>query len=381
MTAILFFIILLFISNQNIDMFFDQYKHAKHENVSIKETNQNIEKLFAENFINKQYYINLNADIASLFNHKELNRVIKLSNGYLTEAVPKLDTEPYATNTLEFNEYLDNLNIPFIYIQAPHKLPNDFELPLGYETFANRNADNLISQLDDISVLDLRQLIMAEGLSHYNLFYKTDHHYKIETAFWATSKITDFISPILSVIPNSYLQDINNYHCDTYENIFLGSRGSRTSESFAGSDDFTVIYPKFDTYLTIDIPTKNIHKTGSFSETLMHTQANIALNVPHQTNIYEIYLGWDVDYLKITNHFSVNDKKIFIIRDSFARPLGPFLSLQYGEVHMVDLRKNTPDGLLTHINEVNPDIVILMLCPQTFEDKMFTFLPTNIDKK
>ncbi|ONI48181.1 hypothetical protein AN643_02890 [Candidatus Epulonipiscioides saccharophilum] len=375
MTALLFFCILFLISVINMDIFFDQYVHSRLNSNSTQEANQHVEKLFSENFLHKQYYINLNALVANFLDHKELNRVIKLPNNYLTESIEKIDPTAYALNTLEFSKYLNELNIPFVYVQAPHKLSTDFELPLGYETFANRNADNLISQLTSIPILDLRHEVVADGLSHYELFYKTDHHFKIEAAFWSTIKITNFISMILDHDPDPFFNDATNYHWDTYSNIFLGSRGARTGECFVGGDDFTIIYPKFDTSLTIEIPTKKINKTGPFDETLMHTQANIALDKEYQTNIYEIYLGWDVDYLKITNHFATNNKKIFLVRDSFARPVGPFLSLHYNEVHMVDLRKNTPSNLVEQINTAQPDLVILMFSPQAFEDKMFNFLP------
>ena len=57
----------------------------------------------------------------------------------------------------------------------------------------NPGADQVIGSLKEagVSVLDLRENLHKEGLSHEELFFHTDHHWNLEGAFWGYQKLAE----------------------------------------------------------------------------------------------------------------------------------------------------------------------------------------------
>ncbi|ONI47503.1 hypothetical protein AN644_04975 [Candidatus Epulonipiscium fishelsonii] len=360
---------------------------------SIKENKTDIQWAFsradakyAENFVSKQGYIDLNGALANLIGQKVLNDVIKLSNGHLTMVVDKLDMEPYVENITDFKKYLDEKEIPLLYIQAPHKLPTDMDenLPKDIITYPNRNADELLLGLNqnNISTLDLREKMKEDKIDYNEAFYKTDHHWTFETGFWAHTKILEQINEILDIdVVNKEAIDINNYHLTTYENAFLGSRGNRVGSNFTEPDDITTILPKFETNFILEIPRQNIKREGEFKDTLIFdkttSDVEIDLNLDAQTHSYSYYLGGDNEYLKITNAQAPINKRIFLIKDSFNIPMTPFLAMHYKEVHTYDMRDGNGGSInkmLQKLEEVNPDMLLAMYYPGAFREETLTFL-------
>lgn len=369
---------LVFIAFINMQSFKEIYKNAIEKNPNNKQKAlASIEGEYANQFLGKENYINLNGAFANLIDQKELNNVVKLNNGYLTSICEKRDTLPIVESVVEFEGYLKNKNIPYIYIQAPYKMSTDNDnLPKGFESYANENADNLLKGLNsnNIDILDLREEIKKDGLNHYDLFFKTDHHWTFEGAFWANTKVMSKVNEVLDIkeYDKKYI-DINNYNKVTYENAYLGSRGQRVGYLFGGGDDITTILPKFDTDMKFEVPTKGIKKEGTFEESIMFEKIFDKDKV-YQKYIYSIYTGDNYDYAKITNKKSTNKKKIFLIKDSFSLAMAPFLALHYDEVHMYDMRKGSSEDLIKKIDEVNPDIVVNMYYPEMIRDVNFKFM-------
>jgi hypothetical protein len=373
---ILFCCTIVFVGFINISNFKSSYDKSIEDNKDNKQLAlSKVESTYAENFEGKNNFITLNGAFANLIGKKTLNNVVKLENGYLTETVEKIDTEPLIENTVEFKKYLDEKSIPFLYVQAPYKMPTDDSyLPEGVESFANQNADNLLNGLkqNNIDTLDLREEIQKDRIDHYSLFYKTDHHWNIRGAFYGYTKVLDKISSILNTDINEDYTNINNYKSTIYENIFLGSRGKRVGPYYGGVDDFEILTPKFETNLTLEIPTKKIFKEGSFEDSLLFKE-NLVKDY-YNTHPYRTFLKGESESVKIKNNISNNNKKIFIIKDSFTRPLSTFLALQYDEIYLYDLRHCSTDDMIFKIEEVNPDILICMYNPNQLNENMFTFL-------
>lgn len=371
---------IVFVGFINMSNFKKQYKESIEENTENRQIAlANIENKYAKNFEGKNNFITLNGAFSNIIGKKSLNNVVKLENGYLTEMKPEVNTEDLVKSTVKLRDYLNEQNIPFLYIQAPYKMETDDSyLPVGFKSYANQNADNLISGLNQngIDTLDLREEIKKDGLDHYSLFFKTDHHWDIEGAFWAHEKVLEKLNSILgeSQDNNEYL-DISNYNIKTYENWFLGSRGKRVGPYFGGVDDISLITPKFDTNISLEIPSKNIKKSGTFEETILFMK-NIDTKNYYNVSSYNAYLGTDYSYVKMKNNNSNNNRKLFLIKDSFSNPMVPFLLNYYGEIHLYDLRQqgSSNEDMIGKIEGIKPDIVSCMYNPSSIYDRPFRFI-------
>jgi hypothetical protein len=195
-------------------------------------------------------------------------------------------------------------------------------------------------------------------------FYKTDHHWTVQTAFNNTLKFLTLLkSRGLKLEYDSAYENPQNWQYITRKDIFHGSIGRKVGKPWSGIDDFTWIYPKFNTDVTLNahcISNSSIdveNKKGTFKdvlvkETLMHKEAS------YYDNSYFVY---SYDEWLCKNALVNNDKKCLILGDSFGVPLTSFCTAFFGETRTV-----TPEGTkqyggsLGYIDYYKPDAVILI---------------------
>lgn len=379
----------VFVGFINISNFKNSYKVSIEENPNNRQLGlSKIEGKYAENFEGKNNFITLNGAFTKLMDKESLNGIVKLENGHLTTLTDKANTAPLVETTAKFNDYLNKKDIPFLYTQLPDKMPTDDSyLPKGHVNFINENADNLLKGLEEnnIDTLDIRYEIQKNNIDNYSLFFKTDHHWNFNGAFWSHTKIVEKINSLLNIDnTNQIYFDINNYNVEKYEDIFLGSRGKRVGPYFGGVDDIDLITPKFDTSFTLEVPSRNIKREGNFNESLLFME-QLENKDYYSSNPYSVYLKQDYDYMKIKNNNIDNNKKIFIIKDSFGIALAPFLALHYGEVHLYDLRPDyvggNMDDMISKIESIKPDLVACMYFPGVINSGTFNFINDEIIKK
>ena len=344
-----------------------------------------ITQAHSNNFWQKESLINLNGGIHRLLGARAINDRYLMDNGQMTYTLEKYDMSEGAQKTLDFYTALREKNIPMVYVNAPFKIPeNEKQLPVGIEDFSNENANQFLSILkaNQVPVLDLREKIADDGLNYEEIFYYTDHHWRVETGLWATAKILDFLEELdPQLTTDKQVADPANYNVSTYENIFLGSAGRRAGTLYVKPDDFNVITPKFDTDISFFINSSNLIREGKFEDTLLFKE-HLTSDGMLDCNTYSTYSGDDVDLIKILNKnpnngISCSPKKILIIKDSFFKVVFPFLSLGYAQTHVIDLRAFSED-LMSYIQDYQPDLVMVMYNQGAYEQSnsdMFHFLP------
>ena len=295
--------------------------------------------------------------------------VTKLRDGALTfcglDNQYTVPTEQ-AENTAAFAEALAARDIPFLAVAAPQKLRTDEDLlPSGLKEYGNETADTYLAAVDaaGVDTLDLRPAFADSG--HWNeLFFRTDHHWKPEGAFFAYQTLADELDRRYGFATDETYTDLNSYDLTVYEGWFLGSQGKRVGSLYAGTDDFTVFSPKFDTNFTYSIPSQDTVRTGDFNEALCFGE-RLAEKDWFGGNPYTYYSGGDYGISVMTNENNPDGPRIILIRDSFSCALAPFLALSCGELITVDLRYYDGD-LLAELSDLQPDLVVLLYTAGSF---------------
>ncbi len=304
----------------------------------------------------------------------EYKQIYKTTDNQIIFSVKEKNVEPAIKSIIALKRELDELGIPLLYVQAPFKVSKEEQtLPLNIKDYADINADQFLLGLkkNHISYLDLRPLLRNGGKTQKELFFDTDHHWRIETAFDATWLIGRLLNKDYGFSIDEKLMDIESYHVKTYEKFFQGSMGRRVGVLYGGIDDFTLITPGFQTNITAERHDKSYDEviTGSFEETIL-VKNNIDENMPIDTNRYAVYRG-DNGELVFKNNLEA-ENSVLLIKDSFGLPVYSFLSPVIKETRALDMRY-FDENVVEYAKENNPDVVIIMYNADSFNDEMFNF--------
>ncbi len=334
-------------------------------NAGVETAIADFEADFNENLLGKEYLVDLHGGLARLIDMKFIrdadysSSVVKDNHGNLQ----------FMTYDVDFTGIENDLAVytagdsPVIFVQPPTKFIEGYtEFPPTLEDKTTVNVDTLMELLaeNNITALDLRQPA-AEELNPAGMFFGTDHHWTIQTAFWAVDKSVDFIRETtgLDLDPDNYYTDLSNWTQERHEKSFLGSQGRRVGELYGGLDDFTLITPDFATDYYVSGLRDDEDKEGSFSEAVLEDSL---LNFDESVwvNHYAGYWGQDDAKVVVDNRLNNDGANVLLIKDSYGLPYGAFLSTMVDKLTMIDLRYYDVNDLQRYIADSDFDLVIIL---------------------
>ncbi|MDR3348423.1 MAG: hypothetical protein LBO03_02260 [Acidaminococcales bacterium] len=245
-------------------------------------------------------------------------------------------------------------------------------------TYINERADLFLDGLrkNGIDYFDLRDRLDSAGSDKSALFFKTDHHWQIETAFWAYTELAKFLRQNHGFSADDFYLDKNNYNFITYKKHYLGSMGRKTGLAYMGADDFTVIYPKFKTDYVYtwrsDMDNADKALSGRFETALLAPLDHGHADFFDNGDKYFTYLYGNPGLAHIVNKNNRDGSKLLFVKDSFAPPVAAFLSLLCSEVWLIDPRWYEGE-IGDFVAGGDFDHVFLFLSPSLLDSAFFTF--------
>lgn len=353
----------------------DKYKNSSlNEKYSILKNNY--ENIITSNILGKYDYIDIYGLTQKMMFKNVVEdvdnskRVIKLSNGSLTFIYPKKNVNKWVNQISAVSEYSNKNDIYMLYVNAPWRIDNDTKLPFYIRDYVGETTDKFLTGIKNnkVKVLDLREKL--EGNSS-DWFFNTDHHWKIETAFNAYEIIMKELDKNIDInLESKYLTDFDKKE---YDDMFIGTYGKRVGKYYGGVDNYTYILPSFKTNLEVINyikPNKeSSHLVGSFKNVLTYKEYLITDELDREMSTYYTYGEGTKAEIRIKNHNAYNDKKIIILKDSFADPVYPFISLNFKETRVLDIRNYPGINLYTYIDEFKPNAIIFIHTPTGLYNK------------
>lgn len=302
----------------------------------------------------------------------------KLHYTYFAENIK--DVSDCVEEMVKLDKKISNTDTRLLYLCPPDKYIKGYtQFSKGLpDSMKNETADYFLKQLNfyGIDTIDFRDYIENSKIKPETLFYNTDHHWKIETAFWAAGEFFNQLEKMynLNITEEELYNNPDNYNYILYKDSFLGSMGRKTGKYYVGADDFTLIFPKFTTDIEYDVPSVygDFKLTGRFEDALLAAPVLRDEKSPYDTDKYMIYLNGNFDYAHIKNNKDKNGLKICFIKDSFAVPFAAFASLRCSDVYMLDPRYYNGD-MSKLINDLNCDFVCVMFSPENIDKAFFEF--------
>ncbi|WP_099468995.1 alginate O-acetyltransferase AlgX-related protein [Konateibacter massiliensis] len=335
----------------------------------------------------KYAYIESYGYLQELLGKKEINNfeVVKAKDGslhytYFTSGPNEVDTLVDRMERLK--EAAEATGSKVMYVMTPDKYitgVTEFEKGIPYN-YANETADNFLSALAErgVDTLDFRQLMKEDGRYVPESFYQTDHHWKIETAFWAFTKFVDVLEQDygLEFANKEQYTNLENYNQITYEDSYIGSMGRKEGKLYSKVEDFTFIYPKFDTnfYFYAQSGSVETKAEGRFEQSLAFTSLLSGEgDIYDATNDkYFTYMNGNPGFVEVSNFNNTDGPKVLFIKDSLMVPVASFFSLGCSKVYMIDPRYYAGD-IDEVIEEYDFDYIFVSYTPQNLTEEFFPF--------
>ncbi|WP_234122355.1 DHHW family protein [Clostridium hydrogenum] len=391
MTSIIFIIMLLSFAFYNFKVSYspilNTLKQQKTSSTSLVNIIAAVEGTINDNTAGKYKFIELYGYIQKLmYKNEESNfEVVKDKNDFLHYTYFAEKPNPVyhlVERTKSLKAGLKDKRTKLIYMMPPDKYVEGYsKLPYGIPySYSNETADVFLNLLkkNNIDTIDLRKNLTKSGIENNQLFFKTDHHWTIQTAFWEYTQLVNTLKTKykLNIDEDGFYTNKDNYNFITYKNAAIGSMARKTGILYSGVDDFTLIYPKFATNYSYYSKTGNqvTNLNGRFEEALLtidplRTNKDI---YSLEADKYSSYLFGNQGIVHVINKNNLNGPKVLFVKDSFTVPLAAFLSTVCSDVYLVDPRYYT-GNIPNYINSVKTDFVFLSFYPQDLTKDFFKF--------
>lgn len=353
---------------------------------SLQETFQSIDGIINENMAGRYDFIEGYGYLQNLLDKHEVNNleVIQGSDGILYYQDYKngpADTSEITARIKRLYDYEKQKGTKTVVLLTPDKfIRKKSKLETGSPyNYANETADVYKKQLQSmqIPIVDFRTALENSSQTIDQLVYKTDHHWRIETAFQAFKLFVEEFNAhnTVQLDTQNIARKEENYNFIKYPASFLGSQGRTTGASYHGLDDFTYIYPKFITSFTYEwaYQGSQFTKEGRFEQALTnprYLQMPAGYDPIHDK--YTAYLDGNAGIAKIHNNQVHNGIKVLFIKDSYTLPLAAFFATVCEDIELIDPRYYDQD-VETYIRKNTYTHVFVSFSAQSLDPSFFPF--------
>lgn len=327
------------------------------KNIETGKFMTDIENYIKDHFAFRKFFLDLKAKAELNIGKDENNDVYVCKNNYLIKKTEKPNTDFYlkavkVINRFAKNENVKNLNISLMIAPTSVSINSDL-LPKNAENYSEKeNIDyiyNNISKLNpNISLIDVYSSLensKAEGI--YDLYFRLDHHW---TANGAYSAYKSYLKSL-----NEEPLKLDEFNKKTVTTDFNGTLYSEGNIYFLPSDKIDVYSHKKNTF-RVNIPNQNKTYDSFFNYELLKTKSK-----------YDYFLGGNFDIVTIQNIDSKSDKNLLIIKDSYANIFVPFISNNFKNTHLIDLRYFKSGTVSEYVNKNNITHILFLFNIRTIE--------------
>lgn len=304
------------------------------------------ETYIADQFPLRNSFISLKSESERILQKKENNGVFLGKDGYLLQDFNTPDMDRAMTNAGYVNAIAENFNVyvalaPTATKVLEDKLPS-FAGPYDEGQYISDFYSALSDKVHKVKILETLQAQLESG---EQLYYKTDHHWTTLGAYYA---YTSFCKEA-GLTP----KPLSDFNIETVSHNFYGTLFSKGNFTFIEPDDLQIFYPKEENPVTVTYEVEEKTTDSLYEYSHLETKDK-----------YSVFLDNNHPLIHIQSSVK-NGKKILIIKDSYANSFIPFLTTNYEDIYVLDLRyANMP--IQTFANEHGIKDILLLYNVQNF---------------
>lgn len=298
------------------------------------------ESYIDDQFLFRDNFINLKSNLEYIQGKAENNNILYGKNNRLFEKIIKIDENRINENIKAIDILSKNVDIRINFLLVPNS-SEIYKEDMPYGSYVINQEEginkiyNFLKYTNNIDILDT----LKENKNKY-IYYNTDHHWTSYGAYLAYEKLCENLDLVPTDIEKLIKKDINNF-LGTY---FLKSKNFNITED-------TLSYYEFNNIeMVID---NTVYNSLYDYEKIL------------EVDKYSLFLRGNNNLTVIKNKNLNSNKKILIIKDSYANCFAPFLTGNFEEIHVIDLRSFSPK-ISEYINNNTFDEILILYNYNTF---------------
>ncbi len=304
-----------------------------------------------DQFAGRDGWIAAKARCERLSGKQENNGIYFCADDTLITRFDQPDVALTAKNLGYVSALTDNLDVPVYFSLIPgaaavwaDRLPDD--APNADQTALLETAKRGTSAI----WADIGTALTAH--SGQELFYRTDHHWTSLGAYYGYTALMDAMG--LPVTP------LSDYDKTTVSSSFYGTAYSASGAYWTAPD-------RIDTYVPDEGLTVTSWATGVPTTTGLYDESYLSLK-----DKYSYFLGGNQP-LCVIQTAQTDPPRLLIVRDSYSDSLVPFLTADFSEIHLYDLRYNR-QSVSDYVAENDIDMVLVLYSVANFVSDSNLFL-------
>ncbi|GHU64155.1 membrane protein [Clostridia bacterium] len=320
-----------------------------------------IENYVIDQFVLRDQWIGLKTFFQKFTGESDNQKVYFTKDKSLVEIWEKIDEKKWKENIAQVQEFVQRIQkdyaLPVYTMIAPtaaavvfEQLPEHAPEVVQKERLEElqKKIPNCFSPLSDL--LQYRQ--------EY-IYYHTDHHWTSLGAFYAYERYCQEVS-----LKKPSLQD---YQVEVLSQNFLGTLYAKSGFYEGKKDEILAYHSPLADSAVVDYVDEEEKSSGLYARDFLE-----------KTDQYRVFLNGNQSLCEIQTN-KQNQKRLLVIKDSFANSFIPFLCTNYEKIVVVDLRyyKYSLDKLIEEKNI--SDILILYNLKSFSEDDYLSLLNMPIE--
>ncbi|MDY6038187.1 MAG: DHHW family protein [Eubacterium sp.] len=282
-----------------------------------------IESYAADQFLLRNHFIKIKSSFDSALLISKSNNVFNCSDNYLMEDISKVNKKKMRNNIdslSNFKKCYPDIQMDFMLVPNAANILSD-KLPLFAVTEnQNKQIDDFFQTLKSLEIepIDVRSEFEKQK-AKTELYYHTDHHWTTDGAYLAYGefhKKKKFTSNI-------------QYEPLVVKNDFRGTLSSKSGFTNGLNDKIKIFLPK---------PGQDYKNSVIFySDSKKKTTEFYQLDNLNKKDTYTVFGGSNHPIYSIKTPVA-SQKRLLLIKDSYANSFIPFISQDYREIVVVDPR-------------------------------------------
>ena len=332
-----------------------RFKAPTFETVRSGQFMEDFEDYVTDQFPLRDQWVRLKARCERALGKQENNKVYFGTDGQTLFAhFTKLSEEELARRVGFVNKLGERVDVPVYFSLVPDK-------SWAWAMFLPDNAPNV----DDGSTIERAEALCGDGVKFIRLrlgitcgntespdedgsFYRTDHHWTTEGAWWACWQLMQGMGLQAS--------DWGGQPFVPVSDSFYGTTYSAAGAGWVRPDNIYTIIPEGGTRGHVTVTG---YPEGEPVESSLYHPEKLETK-----DKYAYFLGGNQPLCVIRNPDAPNGR-LLVIRDSYSDSLAPFLAEEFREVHLFDLRYNNM-SLKQYVEDNEIDQVLVLYSANNF---------------